>query len=61
MLGELKSRFVSMASHEFRNPLSTILSGKIRCKSQFEKGTEFIVQFNTKKNSYEKNTADRGQ
>ena len=25
-LGELKSRFVSMASHEFRTPLSTILS-----------------------------------
>jgi PAS domain S-box-containing protein len=25
-LGELKSRFVSMASHEFRSPLSTILS-----------------------------------
>lgn len=26
VLGELKSRFVSMASHEFRTPLSTILS-----------------------------------
>ena len=25
-LSELKSRFVSMASHEFRTPLSTILS-----------------------------------
>ena len=25
-LNELKSRFVSMASHEFRTPLSTILS-----------------------------------
>ena len=25
-LGELKSRFVSMASHEFRSPLSTVLS-----------------------------------
>ena len=25
-LGELKSRFISMASHEFRTPLSTILS-----------------------------------
>lgn len=25
-LGELKSRFVSMASHEFRNPLAIILA-----------------------------------
>ncbi len=25
-LGELKSRFVTMASHEFRTPLATILS-----------------------------------
>jgi len=25
-LNEIKSRFVSMASHEFRTPLSTILS-----------------------------------
>jgi len=25
-LGELKSRFVTMASHEFKTPLSTILS-----------------------------------
>ena len=25
-LGEIKSRFVSMASHEFRTPLSTVLS-----------------------------------
>jgi len=25
-LSELKSRFVSMASHEFRTPLATILS-----------------------------------
>lgn len=28
-LGELKSRFVSMASHEFRTPLSTILSSAV--------------------------------
>lgn len=35
-LGELKSRFVSMASHEFRTPLSTILSSA----SLVEKYTE---------------------
>lgn len=35
-LGELKSRFVSMASHEFRTPLSTILSSA----SLIEKYTE---------------------
>ncbi len=31
-LGELKSRFVSMASHEFRTPLSTILSSAFLVK-----------------------------
>ncbi|MCK7555459.1 HAMP domain-containing histidine kinase [Chitinophaga sedimenti] len=31
-LGELKSRFVSMASHEFRTPLSTILSSAFLAK-----------------------------
>ncbi|WP_295128871.1 HAMP domain-containing sensor histidine kinase [uncultured Chitinophaga sp.] len=31
-LGELKSRFVSMASHEFRTPLSTILSSAYLAK-----------------------------
>jgi signal transduction histidine kinase len=38
-----------------------MMNGTIECKSQLEKGTEFIVQFNTKKNRHEKNTADRGQ
>lgn len=38
-----------------------MMNGEIKCKSQLEKGTEFIVQFNTKKNRHEKNTADRGQ
>jgi signal transduction histidine kinase len=38
-----------------------LMNGKISCRSQLEKGTEFIVQFNTKKNRHEKNTADRGQ
>ena len=41
-LGELKSRFVSMASHEFRTPLSTILSsvsliGRYKEAGQIEK------------------------
>jgi two-component system, LuxR family, sensor kinase FixL len=35
-LGELKSRFVSMASHEFRTPLSTILSST-DLASQYQK------------------------
>jgi PAS domain S-box-containing protein len=33
-----------------------MMNGRIFCKSQLDKGTEFIVQFNTKKNHYEKNT-----
>jgi len=36
-----------------------MMNGKIECRSQL--GTEFVVQFNTKKNRHEKNTADRGQ
>lgn len=36
-----------------------MMNCKIECRSQLEKGTEFIVQFNTKKNRHEKNTADR--
>ncbi len=35
-LGELKSRFVSMASHEFRTPLSTILSSAELIKKYIE-------------------------
>ena len=36
-LGELKSRFVSMASHEFRTPLSTILSSAYLIEQYAEK------------------------
>jgi len=39
-LGELKSRFVSMASHEFRTPLSTILSAANLIARQNEPGHE---------------------
>ncbi|MBS1615370.1 MAG: PAS domain S-box protein [Bacteroidetes bacterium] len=38
-LGELKSRFVSMASHEFRTPLSTILSSAYLI-SKYDKGED---------------------
>jgi PAS domain S-box-containing protein len=38
-LGELKSRFVSIASHEFRTPLSTILSSAYLI-SQYQTGEE---------------------
>ncbi|PKQ66567.1 PAS domain-containing sensor histidine kinase [Raineya orbicola] len=38
-LGELKSRFVSMASHEFRTPLSTILSS-VQLIAKYEKTDE---------------------
>jgi len=46
-LGELKSRFVSMASHEFRTPLSTILSSislieDYKTNEQAEKRTKHI-------------------
>jgi signal transduction histidine kinase len=36
-LGELKSRFVSMASHEFRTPLSTVLSSAYLLSKYVEK------------------------
>ncbi|SIN65785.1 PAS domain-containing sensor histidine kinase [Chitinophaga niabensis] len=38
-LNELKSRFVSMASHEFRTPLSTVLSSAFLI-SKYEQSTE---------------------
>ena len=39
-LNELKSRFISMASHEFRTPLSTILSATNLIERQNEVGQE---------------------
>ncbi len=39
-LNELKSRFVSMASHEFRTPLSTILSSASLIEKYTQPGTE---------------------
>lgn len=39
-LNDLKSRFVSMASHEFRTPLSAILSSAILISKQNEPGNE---------------------
>ncbi|PIE48617.1 MAG: hypothetical protein CSA39_06805 [Flavobacteriales bacterium] len=39
-LNDLKSRFVSMASHEFRTPLSTILSSATLIERQNEPGKE---------------------
>ncbi len=37
-IGELKSRFVSMASHEFRTPLSTVLSSAALIHSYVDRG-----------------------
>lgn len=52
-LGELKSRFVSMASHEFRTPLSTIRAGAELIRIFMDKDSEGISRDNRKK-VYEK-------
>lgn len=51
-LGELKSRFVTMASHEFRTPLSTILTSaylleKYNIPDEPEKRTKHIERIKT--------------
>lgn len=38
-----------------------LMRGKLQCKSELEKGTEFVVTFNAKKDHHEKNTFDRRQ
>jgi len=55
-LNELKSRFVSMASHEFRTPLSTILSsvaliGKYNDKGMPEKSVKHIKRIKSSVNN----------
>lgn len=35
-----------------------MMDGNMQCRSELEKGTEFIVTFNAKKNNHEKNTFD---
>lgn len=51
-LSELKSRFVSMASHEFRTPLSTILSSaslidKYKTSETFDKRSRHVKKIKT--------------
>lgn len=43
-LGELKTRFVTMASHEFRTPLSTILSSAFLLEKYAEKSADEKLQ-----------------
>lgn len=55
-LGELKTRFVSMASHEFRTPLSTILSsaaliGKYQQTDQQDKRNKHIERIKSAVNN----------
>ena len=52
-LGELKSRFVSMASHEFRTPLSTVLSSNSLISKYLDKSNLDI----SSKEKIEKHTA----
>lgn len=48
-LGELKSRFVSLASHEFRTPLSTVLSSAALVKRYAELGNTEKQEFHLEK------------
>lgn len=43
-LNQLKSRFVSMASHEFRTPLATILSSALLIEMLLQKDSEHVVK-----------------
>lgn len=38
-----------------------LMNGQMECKSQLEKGTEFIITFDIKTGCYEKDITDRGQ
>lgn len=48
-LNEMKSRFVSMASHEFRTPLSTVLSSVSLIEKYIEKGDYEKTEKHTKR------------
>ena len=53
-LGELKSRFVSMASHEFRTPLSTVLSSNSLINKYLEKSSHLDDETKDKVNKHNK-------